>query len=193
MILLRRQVLYWQAGLLTVVSLLAALGTGVLIGRGVGPIPNTQVAAPKEVLVRGWVKYTDEQGNPKGDPGAVVLMAPEGQSAELLGQSFNPDNPPTPGSRVILALEEIGGRYDQTNAEGRFLIKLPRPGRYVRIIISHDTMRPAEEKEIDDQSLAVLESFLTAPIGAIGNRRFDIEHVDVAGDAVTSSHDFGQK
>lgn len=194
MLLIRRQVLYWQAGLL-VFCMLLALGIGVLIGRGVGPIPQNQLATADKVLVRGTVTYTDRQAGLSVDNGAVVLVVPEGHypRPKLTGDNFHPRaNPPAAGGRDMLALEEIGGRYDRTNAEGSFTLDMPRPGRYILVIISHDTLRASDE-EIGEQDVSELRHYLLPPQAAIGNQRYVLKHIELAGEVVTTSHDFGRK
>ncbi len=196
MLLISRRTLYIQAGLFVVLGGFAFLA-GYLIGRGREPLPSLAEANAEEMqLLEGNISYKSGAGIVLRDHGAVVVAIPQGKYPKRKWDppTLHPRQPvPPDGSRVILEIEEFGGRYTRADANGTFQFSVPKAGRYTLLFISRNARRATgQEIEIDD--LDELRNYFSEPVtDLIGRSKYGLDTVELnGGQLVSRSHDFGK-
>jgi hypothetical protein len=172
-LLISRRIIYFQAGLIGFLALLGLVG-GFLIGRAVGPVeqkppPVTNLEPTYEIT--GSIKYRLVGGDSKADFLAVAIALPVDKNAAIPVDGLGPLAERNAGHRGEMAIEELGGAYARTLANGNFTLRLPRPGRYHLLLISNQTQR-AKDRKIYDSDLQELRRYFSSPDGLIGQHRY---------------------
>ena len=193
MLLVSRRAVYFQ-GVLFVGLGVFFFAAGYLIGRGVGPADLGENAGGRgdAVLLQGQLEYTAAGGEIKPDEGAVVLALPLSRfpNPKLPVHEIGPLSPaPDDGARVLLALEDIGGRYARADAAGEYSLVVPEPGEYRLVFISRHAERPANNA-VDEIELNLLRRYFTPAPALIGRQSYVMQLADLAGGMVRKSHQF---
>lgn len=195
-LLVPRRTIFVQGGLMIAIGLLAFFA-GWLAGSGPGGSPGetpTVVAPNETVLVQGTVMYRSEDHNVAGDEGAIIIAWPRGTLAEprIDPRDFHPSRPvPAEGSRAMLALEEIGGKYARASADGTFNLVVPRRGEYYVLIVSRNTRRPTGEA-IADADLDVLGRVFAPVTTGIDPHKYHLALEKLDTGLEMRSHDFAR-
>jgi hypothetical protein len=177
-----RYAIYLQGGLLAVVAFTAfvigLLAGGTLLSRA----PQPQQA--QACLITGSVMYAS---GPRElpDVGAVVAVIPQSQvrpdeKAPTFGLRPG-DPPPEADHRGLSILRELGGGYTRADAGGRFQIQVPKAGRYLVLVISHD--KPARSPaDISTADLVKLGPYFKDAADLLGDRRYQLTQETLRGD-----------
>lgn len=132
-----RYVLYAQAGLLAVVAVVC-FTLGTLMGGAFFRASDEGVAAGP-CTISGFVQIK-EGATLKPDDGAVVFVLPQDtrnidERAPVAG--FRPrDTEPEGNHRGLSILRQMGAGHARTDAEGKYKITVPKPGKYFVLVIS---------------------------------------------------------
>jgi hypothetical protein len=192
LVLIPRVILYWQAGLIGVVALVA-FGLGWWIGGAGRNRPANEPAARPEAPAEVSVKLQyDQGGRTQADAGAVVILLPAGKVPDdkIDVDGLHPAAPPPsddhPGKRAI---EAIGGAYGRTNERGELAdLVVPTGGRYHVLLISSRAQRPPEVQP-KPADLAMLGRFFALAPDLIGEQRYRWSTEEIVGKA-TITHTF---
>ena len=192
-LLVSRNTLYLQAVLFSVVAVVA-FGAGYLVGRGRSPVATGGVAGAEDpVVLEGTLTYSSAEGLLKHDGGAVVIAIPQGKYPKPLWKvtGLGPlDSEPASGSQAVLTLEELGARYTRADADGHFLLSVPRPGTYHLLLIANNARRlfksPADAADLDE----LRRYFLPAP-DLIGRQKYQWTKIELHSGLERHSHNFG--
>ena len=195
MLLISRRTLIIQAIILGT-GTIAAFGLGYLVGFGVSPKSTDGPAAQagEATVLQGFVRYTTEAGEVRGDVGAVVLALPDGQvpNPKLGVQGLRPaDAEPVAGGGVLMSLELLGGATCRVAADGSYTLAIDNPGRYLLLIISRNTRRPAGS-DLDEFQRALLERYFPPANDLIGEQKFLWRVEGLPAGVTNRSHDFGR-
>ncbi len=171
-LLIRRRTLYLQAALILLMAV-AGLALGYFIGRGIGPGDRSLTGGDSDVEITGTLTFRDGRGEELPDSGAVVIALPEEIAANKLvaAAGLGPQVAHDPGRIAEMAIEELGGKYDRTDARGNFALKLARPGSYRLLLISRGARRPAGEVVTAGQ-LREMQRYFAAPADLIGGHKY---------------------
>ncbi len=196
MILFPRRTLYVQGGLVLVLALVF-FGTGYFIGRGSATLElelEQQAALRQRTLVEGRLVYRPEPQRVAGDAGAVVIALPAGAAPEtpISIHGIRPQDPEPPQSlRSVRLLDELGGAYTRTNAEGHFDMVVPDQGEYYILLISRNTIRPRDANP-DEADLLEIGRYFTMPERLISRHQYRWAKHDVHGGMLPIEFDFGE-
>jgi hypothetical protein len=172
-LLIRRRTLYFQAALMLLMAAVG-LGLGLLIGRGIGPIDRSAGGGDSEVQVAGTLTVRDPRGEEQPDSGAVVIALPADIPADKVGTllvtGLGPHAPRDAGRVTEMAIEELGGKYDRTDALGNFILRLPKPGTYRLLFVSRGAQRPAGEV-VTAAQLREMQRYFNSPLDLIGRSK----------------------
>jgi hypothetical protein len=83
----------------------------------------------------------------------------------------------------VAILRQLGGGYARADAGGQFQIELPRRGRYLVLVVSHE-MHRAAAAEIDPADLAKLQPYFDQPAELIGSRQYQLRDEIIRGDRI---------
>jgi hypothetical protein len=182
LIAIPRYAIYVQGGLLAVVAFLAfiigLLAGGSLLSGPAAPLP------PQACLITGSITYAS---GPRQlpDEGAVVAVIPQTQNrpdekAPIVG--LRPGDPsPDADHRGIAILRELGGGYTRADSGGRFQLRVPKSGRYLVLVISHDkSARSANE--ISSADILKLGPYFVDAADLLGDRRYQLTQETLRGD-----------
>ncbi len=171
-LLIRRRTLYVQAALIVLMAFVG-LALGYLIGRGIGPADRGPGSGDSHVELAGTLTFRDGRGEELPDSGAVVIALPQDMPPGklLAAAGLGPQMPRDPGRVAELAIEELGGKYDRTDALGNFTLRLPKPGSYRLLFISRGARRPAGEVVTAGQ-LREMQRYFAAPADLIGGNKY---------------------
>jgi hypothetical protein len=152
-----RHVLYVQAGVVA----------GVAIFRGAdGP------SAAKPCSISGIVKVT-EGTVLKGDEGAVVIALPhnvEEVDERSPVEGFRPrDSAPNETNRGLLLLRNHGGNFAKADKQGKYKLRVPKPGKYLLLVISRTKTGAAGE--VDAADLRRIATFFQNANDLIGTQK----------------------
>jgi hypothetical protein len=194
MLLLSRRALFLQAGILAAMTLVA-FGLGYLVGFEFSP---TETAGPsaqagEATLVQGFVRYTANDGQVRGDGGSVVIALPDGRlpTPKLGVQGLRPgDAAPVPGGGVLMSLELLGGAMSRVADDGSYSLPVPEPGRYFLLFISRNAQRSAGSQP-DEFQLALMQRYFQPADELIGGQKYLWRVESLPGGATSRSHDFG--
>ena len=191
-LLVSRNTLYLQAVLFSVVAVVA-FGAGYLVGRGNSPVAAGPAGAEDPVVLEGTLTYSSAEGLLKHDGGAVVIAIPQGKYPKPLWKvtGLGPLDPePASGSQTVLTLEELGARYTRADADGHFLLSVPRPGTYHLLLVAQNARRPfmtpADAADLDE----LRRYFLPAP-DLIGRQKYQWTKVELRSGLERHSHNLG--
>lgn len=189
---IRRRTLYFQAAL---ILLMAAVGLalGYLIGRGIGPAERGASGRDADVQIAGTLTFRDARGEETPDSGAVVIALPAeippNRLGTLLVTGLGPLAPREAGRVAEMAIEELGGKYDRSDALGNFVLKLPEPGSYRLLLVSRNAQRPAGEV-VTAAQLREMQRYFNAPADLIGRNKYAWALRDVRDPRLTVLHTF---
>jgi hypothetical protein len=192
MLLVSRRVVVLQAVLLLLVGV-GGLTVGYLWGRRQVAPPVDDAGAAQTVLLQGTLSHQAEGGLPQGDAGAVVIVLPLHKipNPKLSAAELHPAGPgPDEGAAVLLALEEMGGRYARADAGGEFSLVVPQPGKYYVLFISKNAQRPSGAPP-GAQDMRELGRFFGEPPKLVGKQKYRWAVEDLSGGLVAKSYDFG--
>ena len=193
MLLIPRKVVYFQAGLISVIAIVFFLA-GWWIGGSGAPVdrPNEDNAhgpATVDVLLH----YRDAAGRVLPDDGAVVLLLPAEKRVvdKVSAPAFDPAQPtPTAASPINQRLQHLGGAHGRTNGEGRLTgLNVPQPGEYHVLLLSNHARRAGEARP---QDLATLGTYLEGAAELLANRDYRLTTEDLRG-PTSVAHEFGQR
>ena len=200
-----RVVVFRRSTLLAVAVLFAALAAaafvaGYFAGRGrssVAPEHAPKTADSDLVLVDGRVVHDSGSRSLDGDAGAVVIALPQGKtpSQTLSVEGIRPHEPaPAADHPSVRAIEALGGAYGRVDAAGDFAIVLPRPGRYHLLIVSRQTVRPADRR-VDPIDLEQLQTYFYRGADLIGRHayRWSLEEFGYGFDSITQNFSRGEQ
>jgi hypothetical protein len=193
MLLIPRRVVYFQAGLISVIAIVFFLA-GWWIG-GSGAPTNTPAPNPRDdpATVDVLLHYRDAAGRVLPDDGAVVLLLPVDKrvSDKLSAAPLDPAQPTlTAASPINQRLQHFGGAHGRTNAEGRLTaLNVPEPGEYHVLLLSNHARRPGEARP---QDLATLGTYLEGAAELLANRDYRLTTEDFRG-PTSVAHEFGQR
>jgi hypothetical protein len=194
LLLVPRRTLFVQAGILAVTAL-AAFGLGYLTGYGVAPqtAPSVTAQSGEATVVQGFVRYTTNIGEVRGDVGSVVIALPDGRlpTPKLGVQGLRPGDPePVPGGGVLMSLELLGGTTARVAADGSYSLPIGEPGRYFLLFISRNAQRSAANRP-DEFQLALMQRYFQPAEELIGGQKYHWRVEDLPAGAASRSHDFG--
>jgi hypothetical protein len=138
-----RYVLYTQGALLGVVALVA-FTLGALAGSAVlSPAPPQT----EPCTIRGSVTFTSGP-RMRADAGAAIALLPQTagrweERAPVAGLGPG-DSPLDDDQRGLSIIRAAGGACARADLNGRFELRLPHPGRYWLLVVSHE--RRADQK-----------------------------------------------
>ncbi|MGL4593874.1 MAG: hypothetical protein ACRCUY_04000 [Thermoguttaceae bacterium] len=128
----------------------------------------------KCVLVEGILFFRDEFGNKNPDADACVLILPKNRTPTLplstAGFSPNAANSHHM-SDSIQQIQELGGAFTRTGADGTFSLELPSEGNYSIILVSSHAHCNEEAK--DSLEMSDLKSFFLSPKDIVSNYQFE--------------------
>ena len=165
-----RHVLYVQAGVIAGVAIIcftlgALMGSAFFGGSG-GPV------AAKPCTISGVVKVT-EGAVVKGDEGAVVIALPhnvEEVDERSPVEGFRPrDSAPQETDRGLLLLRDHGGNFAKADKQGKYQLRVPRPGKYLLLVISR--AKTGAAGEVDAQDLRRIATFFLNANDLIGTQK----------------------
>ena len=193
-LLITRQAVYAQAGLVAGLVLLAFIA-GLLIGRG--SRPAAKVAAPsaaaEPVALDGHVLYALSPGASLPDAAAIIIALPADKkpahkiAARGLRAGDDDDLDASPSAE---ALRTIGAAVVRSNDSGQFELVVQRPGDYSLLIISHHASRP-EGSTIALADAEELSQYFASPKELIGQQRYALIAMRLAGAPPAFTHEFG--
>ncbi len=189
-LLISRQVVYFQAGILAAVALIF-FACGWWIGGGASSL--SQPAGPQgnePAVLDVLLHYRDAGGVERPDEGAVVLVLPADKRVtdKLPAAPLAPAAAePNAASAIRQKLQHLGGAYGRTNAEGRLSgLNLPAPGRYQVLLLSNHARRAGEARP---QDLAALGTYLDGAAELLGDRAYRLRE-EVLSKRVAVIHTF---
>jgi len=175
-----RYVLYVQGGLLAAVALTAFI-IGVLMGSSFGRKPLAAGTA-RECVVTGAVTYS---AGPRSRPdrGAVIAFVPLDADAAFerapVGGLRPSDPPPEADHAGLGAIRQLGGSYTRADANGRFETRLPAPGRYWLLVVSHEKRARAAA---DTTDVRALSRFFENAADLLEDRTYKLSQETIRGD-----------
>lgn len=166
-------------GLIAVLMLMVGLTIG-FVGRGFLLEPNRTDSIEQDTPVgkmpqlKGRLFYADRAGHQVCDADAVVILLPGNRppAVQIQGQGLGPQAN-RPYSDSIQQIEELGGAYTRTGAEGEFNLELREPGEYFLLAISAHGTRSSEP--LEDGPKQFLLRYFRDPEELLGKSRFALE------------------
>jgi hypothetical protein len=177
-----RYVIYLQGGLLALVSFISFV-IGILAG-GTLLSGRAPPSAPQACLISGSITYAS---GPRQlpDEGAAIAMIPQSASrpAEKAPiEGLRPGDPtPDASHRGIAILRELGGGYARADAGGRFQVQVPKGGRYLVLVISHEKQARSAD-EVDTADVLKLGPYFVNAADLLGDRRYQLRQETFRGD-----------
>jgi hypothetical protein len=172
-----RRVIYLQGFLLGAVAMVFFI-FGLIVGsRSSNSNPRAMLGSP--CVVRGQIAYSDEQKIERVDDGSLVVLVPASTrpAEKILVEGMKIDDPPpAPGDRCVAAIRDLGGGLARVDAQGRYRIRVPGPGRYHLLIVSRHARR-ADDIQPQPQDLAEMGRYFVPAIELLGRQRFEWREV----------------
>jgi hypothetical protein len=175
-----RYAIYLHGGLLLAVAL-SSLVIGILLGASFVR-PPAVATAPHQCIVSGTVTHTIGKRT-RPDRGAVIVLLPvlaeaAGERAAVAG--LRPSDPPPAADNAGLgAIRQLGGSYMRADANGRFETRLPAPGRYWLLVVSHEQ---ATRAAADSKDLRLLSRYLQNAAELLEDRSYQLTQETIRGD-----------
>src|SRR5262245_40234895 len=174
-----RRLVYYLGALLAVVALVA-FAIGMVLG-------STFVAQPAPVAttcrITGSVSYASGPRS-RPDVSAVVILLPQTPhrpSEKVTVAGLRPTDSAAGDEHGLTMIRELGGGYARTDANGHFEIEVPRRGRYLVLVISHDKKtRSAGEAKTSD--LAKLSPFFENASRLLGEQAYRLTTETITSD-----------
>ncbi len=141
-----RPVVYMQGFLLGVVALVFFV-FGLTVGSRSRSEPDIPPAQP--CVVTGTVLYEDGSRGALPDESSVAVIVPSSTRPDqkATADGLRPADPAPavthPGMAVIRSL---GGDYARVDRQGRYRLRVPAPGRYFLLIVSHHARRESHQQ-----------------------------------------------
>ena len=177
------------------------VGSGIVLRSLVVPGRSTgkdSAASANVVAVNGKLSFETPDDKLMSDADAVVIFLPIGNIpiVPFNGRGLRPQDGSEPVEdepiEVVQQIEELGGRCIRADADGKFSFSVDAAGRYLGILISSHSIRPAETKwnaETDRN----LRRFFREPAELVGNYRFLCEEYDLRkGETLSVQHNFSR-
>jgi hypothetical protein len=185
-----RSVLYAQGILLGVVGLLA-FALGVLVGGGRSPAPHHPLATPH--LVAGQLQYQTDGDHRRPDAGSTVLVLPAehrpGPNERASIEGLRPQDPsPNETNPSLRAIQAMGGSYTRTDDQGRYRVRVPKPGTYFVLFVSANAYRENAE-DLDKTDLAQIGRYVLPATDLLGDRAYHWDRIVINRDW-TMDHQF---
>jgi hypothetical protein len=145
-------------------------------------------------VVDGTLVYTSQANRVVPDAGAVVMAIPEGKfpSPQWPTRGLAPQDPqPSDASQLMHLIDEAGAIYTRTDEDGKYLLTVPRAGRYVLLFVSRHARRPTGES-VAPAEMERLRRYFSPATDMVGLRKHVFKTVELAGGGISHhSHDFG--
>lgn len=175
-----RLAVYFHGGLLAAVACTSLL-IGVLMGRTLAPRQSVAMA-PRECVVGGQVTFaTGSRSRP--DRGTVVILLPvlaEAAGERAAVDGLRPSDPPPEADHQGLGtIRQLGGSYTRADANGRFESRLPAPGRYWLLVVSHEKRARAAAETKD---IRTLSRYLQNTAELLEDRAYQLTQETIRGD-----------
>ncbi|HPP52986.1 MAG TPA: hypothetical protein PK777_08560 [Thermoguttaceae bacterium] len=186
-----RRTLYLQALLIFVVGAVGFV-LGYWLGWADSPavpqLAGEQPAAP--LVVEGRLFYRPEPLQVAADEGAIAIFLPADRTPEQRFVTFGirPQDPFDDAHPTVRAIQHFGGAYTRTDAEGNFLVQLPKEGSYYVLFISRHARRP--DASIPDPLLQEMKAYFTEPRNLIEKAKFHWTRQTVRFPMPSMEHDF---
>ena len=160
---------------------------------------NAQLARPDSaVTVQGKLTFETPDNVLKPDVDAVVIFLPITRTpiVHLNGRSLRPrdgtESMMSEPSDVIQQIEELGGKYVHTDAEGKFSFSVDAEDQYLGILISSHVIRPEDAKwnaEMDRK----MRRFFREPAELMGDYQFRCDEYELKrGETLSVQHNFAR-
>jgi hypothetical protein len=180
-----RGVWYWLALAPTLAGVLG-VATGLtwgnfVSGRAVPTERQRPIADQRDETVakaQGRIRYQDAQGVLQPDVGACVLLLPtewtgESRIAPIGLRAADHENDREVATAVVM---QMGGAIAWTDDAGEYVITLPTPGTYGRLILSRLNERPVNDG-LTAEHITALQPYLSDPALTLGLRAFHWQDV----------------
>lgn len=135
----------------------------------------------QKIRLEGNLLYKKNDAESQPDADAVIIFVPANR-IPTFPISYTGLAPNDPNYRSdmesVQQIEELGGVFLRTGADGRFSAELPSEGRYVGLLISSHLLRGDSEKEIGKKTLEDLRRFFRNPQNIIGEYCFSKDEYD---------------
>lgn len=192
-VLISRKLVFLQAALMFLITLLLAWGGYFLGSRRGAPALELESG---EILLSGTVLYWDDKQQVMPDQGAVVLLLPADRRPDspLSARVFQPGQRPKPNDPNLLKLEEWNGAVARVDAAGNYRLAIPGPGKYWVLVVSHRARRPREQA-VPREVMQRLQTWFTPAGVLIGRSKYLFQQVEIPPDAdgpVHLNHFFGK-
>lgn len=136
--------------------------------------------ATAQVFVAGKLYYQNILGKRTPDADAVVILLPQDYAppTAVSSRGLGPnDERFDPNGESVTQIEEFGGIYHRTGADGSFSVSANIGGRYFVLLISSHEKR--DLMEIDPNTISDLRRFFRNPTELIGEYCFSLDEYDL--------------
>ncbi|MDR1963435.1 MAG: hypothetical protein LBQ50_06625 [Planctomycetaceae bacterium] len=141
---------------------------------------SARAVPSSENLVTGKLFYRGIDGERIPDADAVVLFLPLDRipTFPISGVGLRPgDSHLLSTGDSVQQIEEMGGMFQRTNADGTFSFQYKNKGRYLALMISSHSKR--SDSEPDTATLRELQRFFRNPKELLDNYRFNREEYEL--------------
>ena len=188
-----RRTLYLQALLILLVGVIG-FALGYWLGWADSPSPpaepGQQPSGP--VVVEGRLLYRPEPLRVAPDEDAVAIFLPADRTPEERFGTFGlrpQDSGVDPaGHPMAQAIVKFGGAYVRTDAEGNFLVQLPKEGSYYILFISRHARRA--DPSIPEPILQEMKNYFPDPRNLIAQSKFHWTRQNIRFPAPPMEYDF---
>ena len=182
-------------------STLLAFFLGWLFGHSRTPEPR-KVENPQNpmeaVLLTGQIRYTVVKTPALPDSSAVVIAVPKDKLPDepLPIEGLRPWDADSPTAELHRrAVQDLGGGWARTDADGGFSLVLPRPGAYWVLVISQHLARPQNVTTRQRRGLAELDyrqlsGYFQRPEDLIGPQMYRWSLENIEGQGASLRHTF---
>ncbi len=156
------------------------------------PAPDDRFAE-EEVLLEAKLLWTPSPGRSEGDSRACFFALPQDRvpASSLPIAGLQPGSEDREGRQASSeAIRANGGAFEQAQADGTVATVLPREGRYYLLMISHKSLRPADQP-IRARDLAEMKQYFVEPEQLIGANKYVWRQSEFRVGAAPVEHDFG--
>ncbi len=169
-----------------------ALRYGQLLVAGGSQVENhDDIAARGSAL--GMLSYPGPDGSPQPDADAVVIFLPLKNRPPLLfaSEGLRPDDETfDPNGENVIQIQEFGGMFQRTGADGTFSVPYKNSGRYLTIMISSHLKRKNEE--LDGATVRRLRNYFRDPGTLLGSCAFVLEEYELLQGQYQINHAFAE-
>lgn len=131
--------------------------------------PATEVMADAVHVVIGKVQYLDESGKEKPDSGALLLLVPTENTAELKldAKPLRDSEPTVAKSAVSAALKALNASVTRAGSDGEFRLERLDSGPMKVVVISRHAIR-ADSESVDPVAAKTLADWFDSPTQLTG-------------------------